>query len=304
MKRNYSRQLHKSSRPPTRLRVETPAALLDFLLSALPDQGRNNIKSLLTHRQVAVGDNVTSQHNYPLQPGDEVVINWGLVRDQGRTGRGGLHIIYEDDAILVIDKPPGLLSIATDSEKSQTAYHQLTDYVRENDPHQRIFIVHRLDRDTSGLMVFAKSEPVKRILQDGWKEMVVDRAYVALVEGRPAQSAGKVRSWLRSTKTGLIYSSSTPGDGLEAVTHYQVLKAGTAFSLLEIRLETGRKNQIRVHMKDLGHPIAGDKKYGAAANPIGRLGLHAHLLAFYHPLTRELLRFETEIPSTFTRLVK
>ncbi|MBP1762429.1 MAG: pseudouridine synthase, partial [Firmicutes bacterium] len=206
--------------------------------------------------------------------------------------------------IIVIDKPVGLLSMASDKEKVNTAYHQLTDHVRRDNPDNRIFIVHRLDRDTSGVMLFAKSEEVKHILQDSWKEMVVDRAYVAVVEGKVDKGEGEIRSWLKETKTRLMYASSQPGEGLEAISHYKVLRSSDAYSLLEIRLATGRKNQIRVHMQELGHSIVGDKKYGAHSNPLGRLGLHAHVLAFYHPVSREIMRFETEVPKKFNRLIK
>ncbi len=286
----------------TRFQVSEPAELMNFLIEKLPHQGRNNIKSLLSHRQVLVDGQAFSQYNHPLQIGQEVLINWSLVRDEDTIK--GLKIIYEDSAIIVIDKPAGLLSMASDNEKIFTAYHQLTDYVRLTNPDNRIFIVHRLDRDTSGVMMFAKNEEVKHILQDAWQEIVVDRAYAAVVEGRVKQKEGTIRSWLKESKTRLMYSSSQPGDGLEAITNYKVLKAAAEYSLLEIRLETGRKNQIRVHMKELGHSIAGDKKYGASSNPLGRLGLHAHILAFYHPLSGELMRFETEIPKKFSRLCK
>ena len=141
-------------------------------------------------------------------------------------------------------------------------------------------------------------------MQDNWKEAVVDRAYVAVVEGKVEKKEGRVKSWLQETKTRLVYSSPRSGDGQEAVTDYKVLEAGAGYSLLEIRLETGRKNQIRVHMRDMGHSIIGDKKYGAATNPIGRLGLHAHILAFYHPVSGELMRFETEVPKKFSQLFK
>ncbi|MDD3363914.1 MAG: RluA family pseudouridine synthase [Syntrophomonas sp.] len=286
----------------TRLLVSEPMELMQFLIEKMPNKARNNIKSLLTHRQVLVGEKVVTQYNHLLRVGQEVVINWSLVRDEDQIK--GLKIIYEDSEIIVIDKPAGLLSIASDSEKQYTAYHQLTEYVRRDNQENRIFIVHRLDRDTSGVMLFSKNEEVKHLLQDAWKEIVVDRAYIAVVEGQVEKMDGTVRSWLKETKTKLMYSSSISGDGLEAITHYQVLQSVPKYSLLEIRLETGRKNQIRVHMKDMGHSIIGDKKYGSTTNPIGRLGLHAHILSFKHPVTGELLSFETEVPKKFSRLFR
>lgn len=284
----------------TRLTVLDPVELMTFLRDNLPDQGRNNIKSLLNHRQVTVADKVVTQYNHPLQAGQEVVINWSLVRNDDRIK--DIKRIYEDSELLVIDKPAGLLSIASDAEKQNTAYHQLTDYVRRNNPDNRIFIVHRLDRDTSGIMLFAKNATVKHTLQNGWKDLVLDRAYTAVVEGRVVKETGRIKSWLLETKTRLMYSSSSPGHGLEAITRYKVLQTNNHYSLLEIRITTGRKNQIRVHMQDIGHSIIGDKKYGATGNPIGRLGLHAHLLAFHHPVTGEIMRFETEVPQSFKRL--
>ncbi len=284
------------------LQVEQDTELMKFLLEHLPSKTRNNIKSLLLHHQVLVDGNAVSQYNHPLRAGQEVIINWSLVRDDENAK--GLKILYEDDYIIVIDKPVGLLSMASDKEKVNTAYHQLTDYVRRDHPDKRIFIVHRLDRDTSGVMLFAKNEEVKRILQENWKEMVIDRAYVAVVEGKVDKSEGEIRSWLKETKTKLMYTSLQSGEGLEAISHYKVLRSSDAYSLLEIRLATGRKNQIRVQMQELGHSIVGDKKYGAHSNPLGRLGLHAHILAFYHPVSRGIMRFETEVPRKFNRLIK
>ncbi|HBQ85792.1 MAG TPA: RNA pseudouridine synthase [Syntrophomonas sp.] len=299
-KRNYQERPMKHKQP-TQLPVIEAGELMKFLLEKLPALTRNNIKSLLAHRQVMVDEQVVTRYNHPLQKGQEVVVNWSLVRDEGH--RQGLKILYEDADLIVIDKPAGLLSMASDKEKLYTAYHQLTDYVRQTNPDNHLFIVHRLDRDTSGVMLFAKNEEAKHKLQDAWKQMVVDRAYVAVVEGKVEKKEGSIKSWLKETKTRLMYSSSKSGDGLEAITHYKVLKASPQYSLLEIRLETGRKNQIRVHMKDIGHSIAGDKKYGAATNPIGRLGLHAHILALNHPTSGELMRFETEVPRKFSRLL-
>lgn len=176
--------------------------------------------------------------------------------------------------------------------------------MREENPSNRIFIVHRLDRDTSGVMMFARNEQTKRAMQDHWKERVKDRAYLALVEGKMEKKTGRVHSWLKETSTRLMYSCGENRGGQEAITHYRCLESAFGYSLLEVRLETGRKNQIRVHMKDLGHSIAGDKRYGAKTNPLGRLGLHAHILAFEHPATGELLRFETEVPAVFQRMLR
>lgn len=286
----------------TSMLVTEPIELMKFLIEKLPHKARNNIKSLLTHRQVLVDAKVVTQYNHLLKVGQEVVVNWSLVRDEEQIK--GLKIIYEDSELIVIDKPAGLLSIASDLEKQYTAYHQLTEYVRRDNPENRIFIVHRLDRDTSGVMLFSKNEAVKHLLQDDWKDIVVDRAYIAVVEGKVNTKEGTINSWLKETKTKLMYSSSISGDGLKATTHYRVLQAVGKYSLLEIRLETGRKNQIRVHMKDIGHSIIGDKKYGSTTNPIGRLGLHAHILSFKHPITGELLSFETEVPKKFSRLFR
>ncbi|HCF70960.1 MAG TPA: RNA pseudouridine synthase [Syntrophomonas sp.] len=292
----------KPGKPPTRLEVSEPAELMEFLIGKMPSQARNNIKSLLTHRQVQVDGEVISRYNHLLQVGQEVMIHWSLIRDEGSDR--GLKILYQDSEIIVIDKPAGLLSIASDQEKEITAYRQVRDYVSEADPEERIFIVHRLDRDTSGVMMFARNESIKHVLQDSWKEIVIDRAYVAVVEGGISDKQGTIKSWLKETKTKLMYSSGREGDGLEAVTHYRVLQTNAKYSLLEIRLETGRKNQIRVHLKDMGHSIIGDKKYGSTTNPIGRLGLHAHILAFKHPVSGRVMRFETEVPKKFTSLFR
>ncbi len=299
MNKHNNRQLGNQARQ-TQLLVSEPGELMKFLIQKMPNKSRNNIKSLLAHGQVLVDEQVVTQYNHPLQAGQNVVIDGSRVRNEKQIK--GLTILYEDAELIVIDKSAGLLSMASDKEKAQTAYHLLTDYVRKINPRNRIFIVHRLDRDTSGVMLFAKNEAVKHRLQDAWKEIVVERVYVAVVEGRVEKREGTIKSWLKETKTRLMYSSIKAGDGLEAITHYKVRQATTKYALLEVRLETGRKNQIRVHMKDIGHCVIGDKKYGSKANPIGRLGLHAHILTFNHPISGKLMRFESEVPQKFLRL--
>lgn len=284
----------------TSFEVTEPAELMQFLFEQLPDQGRNNIKSLLAHHQILVDDEMVSQYNYPLARGQQVSVIWSKVRRENQPR--GVEILFEDDYLIVVVKEAGLLSIATAKEREQTAYSFLRDHVKKRDSKNQIFIVHRLDRDTSGIMLFAKSEKVKKLLQENWKEAVGERKYIAITEGMVTKPEGTITSWLKESKSFIMYSSPTPNGGQKAVTHYKVLKKNKNFSMLEVDLETGRKNQIRVHMQDLGHPIIADKKYGSTKNPIRRLGLHARVLAFRHPITGEEVRFETEIPKSFENL--
>lgn len=282
--------------------ISEPCELLPFLFSKMADKGRNKVKAVLTRGQVLVDGKVITRHNFALRAGQTVRVN--LFKPQSTEALHGVRIVYEDAHLLVVDKDAGLLSIATDEEKHATAYRQLQAYVEQGGEEKRIFIVHRLDRDTSGLMMFAKTEAVKMTLQDNWKDLVSERVYTVLVQGRVRQELGVVTSWLKETKTMLVYSSLRPGDGDLAVTHFTLLRAADHCSLLEARLETGRKNQIRVHMKDMGHPVVGDRRYGATGSPIGRLGLHARVLEFRHPVTAEEMRFDTPIPAAFLRLLE
>ena len=216
----------------------------------------------------------------------------------------GIKIVYEDNELIVIDKASGLLSMASETEKVKTAYSMLSEYVKRFDPKNLIFIIHRLDRDTSGLMMFAKSKRVQEILQKDWNESIIERSYIAVVEGTVEKTEGTITSWLKENKAMVMYSSQIPDDGMKAITHYKVLKADKGFSLLEVKLETGRKNQIRIHMKDLGFPVTGDKKYGAKLNPVGQMGLHARVLAFKHPMTGKAMRFDIPIPAKFQKLFR
>ncbi|WP_379132872.1 RluA family pseudouridine synthase [Paenibacillus sp. sgz500958] len=279
--------------------VQEPSELLPFLLENVSGRGRNAIKSILSRGQVSVNGKTVTQHNFQLLPGQTVAID--MDKQVQAKEMTGLQIIHEDDDLIIIQKDAGLLSIATSEENELTAYRQLTEHVRLNNPKNRIFVVHRLDRDTSGVMMFAKSEKIQQALQNTWKDTVKERAYVALVEGAVKKPEGTVSSWLKETATLKMYSSPHEGDGQHAVTHYKLIQNNRHFSLLEVRLETGRKNQIRVHMADIGHPIAGDKKYGAETKTVGRLGLHARVLSFIHPTTGELMTFESEIPKTFLK---
>lgn len=296
-----------STRPPvkqkaklTQLAVRKPSRLMQFLTEELRGKSRTTIKSLLAHRQVSVGTVTVSQFDYPLDAGQVVTINWGVVAEQARYR--GIRILFEDPYLVVIEKEAGMLSIATAKEKLLTTYSILSGHVKKENPENRIFVLHRLDRDTSGVMMFAKSEEIQEVMQKAWQEAVVRRTYVAVVEGLVEKDAGTVRSFLKENKALIMYSTKVPGEGDEAITHYKVLKRSLDYSLLEVELETGRKNQIRVHMKDLGHPVAGDKKYGSKLNPLRRTCLHANILAFKHPVTGEELSFETPVPHRFLSL--
>jgi len=212
------------------------------------------------------------------------------------------EIIYEDKYLIVINKPAGLLSIATKDEKRETAYSYLSEHVKKQRRDNKIFVVHRLDRETSGLLLFAKNEQIKRNLQDSWNNSVIERTYIALVEGQIQKQEGIISSFLYEDRNFIMHSVADSSKGQKAVTRFKVLKSNQNWSLLEINLETGRKNQIRVHMQDIGHSVAGDKKYGALTNPLKRLALHAMKLSFIHPVSNEKMVFETAIPKSFVKI--
>ena len=281
--------------------VKEESKLMDFLIMSMPQRKRTTIKNLLSHNQVAVNGVPTTQFDTPLAPDDEVKVN--LSREFRVFYNRRLKLVYEDDDIIVVNKGYGLLSMGTDKIKDGTAYSILRDYLKWKDPRNKIFIVHRLDRDTSGLMVFAKSVEAKERLQHNWNNMVLSRKYLAVVEGNPDPEEGEVRGYLAENSRFEVYSTNNPEEGQLAVTRYKTLRSRNGFSLMEVSLDTGRKNQIRVHMKDLGHPITGDRRYGAKSSPIHRMALHAQTLRFVHPITRKDMNFSTPIPASFAKLV-
>lgn len=279
-----------------------PAALLDFLIAAMPDRKRTNIKELLKYDQVMVNGTVVNQFDTPLAEGDRVEVN--LTRAFVTFRHPRLKLVYEDDDIIVVNKGYGLLSMGNDKIKEGTAYSILRDYVKAKDPRNKIFIVHRLDQHTSGLMVFAKNLAAKEALQHNWNNMVRRRQYVCVVEGKLVPPDGEVRSYLAENSKFQVYSTDNPEEGKPALTRYRTVRSANGYTLAEVELETGRKNQIRVHMHDLGHSIAGDRRYGAKTSPIHRLALHARTLVFIHPVTRKLMEFETPVPPPFASMVK
>ena len=284
-----------------RLTVTEEGTLLPFLLETLKEQSRSSVKAMLGHGQISVNRRVTRQFDTALKPGDVVGVNYG--RGQVEFKNPLLRIVWEDDDLIVVNKKEGLLSISTDRVKERTAYHLLNEYVKQSDPRNRIYILHRLDRDTSGLMMFAKSPAIKEQLQSNWSNAITMRTYVAVVEGRPEKDTDLIVSNLTENRKMQVYVTME-GDGKEAITRYKVLQSNAAYALLELELETGRKNQIRVQMQSIGHPIAGDTKYGAETNPARRLLLHARRLYFIHPRTGEEMRFETRIPDVFLSTTK
>ncbi|MFZ2286895.1 MAG: RluA family pseudouridine synthase [Bacteroidales bacterium] len=283
------------------LTVGEDTTLMPFLLQSLANKSRDNVKSLLRNRQVLVNGEPVTQFNQELKVGDQVSVKGK--RQAGGVVARNMRIVFEDEHIIVIDKNAGLLSMASDNEKYLTAYNILSNYVKQQKPSNRIFIVHRLDRDTSGLMMFARSEKVQSLMQRDWKHNVTARTYVALVEGEVTEPEGVIKSYIFESKALMMHSTRNPEKGDLAITRFRKLKSNKDYSLLEVTLETGRKNQIRLHMQELGHSIAGDKKYGATTSPIGRLGLHASVLAFVHPVTGKEMRFESNVPAKFRRIV-
>ncbi len=280
--------------------VQGESRLLEFLLAQIAGKGRNTIKAVLRDRQVSVDGRAVTQFDHPLQKGQEVKVRWQKIPFNQLFQ--GIQIVFEDRDLIVIDKPAGLLTVATDTEKRRTAYSILSAYVKQRDPDNKIFVVHRIDRETSGLLLFAKSAEIQDALQGSWMSTITERVYVAVTEGPVEPAEGTITSWLRESSALKVYSSKNPEQGKKAISHYQTVSSSRDYALLKVSLETGRKHQIRVHFADIGHPVVGDKKYGSTDNPFKRLGLHAQVLAFIHPVTGSPCRFETPVPRQFLRL--
>lgn len=276
--------------------VDAPAPLLEFLLARLPGQSRNSVKHLLSRKQVLVNGILQTRFDYPLLPGQQITL---LPRPAGPDLP--FPILYEDKALIVVNKPAGLLSVATDTQRERTAFRLVSDLLHRRGSGERPFIVHRLDRDTSGVLLFAKSDLAKRQLQENWNHLVRKRGYWAVVEGCDLPQEGICRSNLMEKGAYRVYSTRH-GEGREAITHYHVLSQRKGYSLLDISLDTGRKNQIRVHLSELGHPVAGDQKYNATSDPMGRLALHAYQLSLTCPWNDSPLSITAPPPDGFQRL--
>ena len=282
--------------------VKEPCELLEFLLKTFEGQSRNSVKSLLGSHRVAIDGAPVTQFNFKLYPGDTVIISSSPIRKKTRSN---LPIIYEDDDLIVINKPSKLLSVPSDNEKGSTAFRMVNDYLQQKDKHNRAFIVHRLDEDTSGVLMFAKNNRMAQALTDGdnWNNLVKKRGYYAIIEGQLDKKEGRITSYLKKNSQNMMYSSKKKGDGQYAITDYKVIEESKDYSLVDVDIKTGRKNQIRVHFGDLGHYIIGDDKYGEPSNPLKRLGLHAYELDVTHPLNGKLMKFKAPMPKEFSLLM-
>lgn len=278
--------------------VKENAPLLEYLINNV-SESRSKLKATLQGRGIAVNGRMVTQFDYQLKAGDKIIISRHNKQNQFKSRY--VKIVYEDRWLVVVEKNIGILSMAA-GHSSLNVKSVLDDYFLKSRQKCRAHVVHRLDRDTSGLMVYAKDIETEQILEHNWHQIVYDRRYVAVVSGEMEQDNGTIANWLKDNKAYITYSSPTDNGGKYAVTHFQVLNRTTEHSLVEYKLETGRKNQIRVHSADMGHPVCGDVKYGNGDDPLHRLCLHAYMLCFTHPVTGEPMEFSTPIPTAFRSL--
>lgn len=272
--------------------VKESVILYEFLRNIFKKLSKNNVKSLLHNEKVYVNNKLVTQYNYQLKKNDIVEIKNKISNN--------IEIIYEDKDIIVINKPSGLLTISTEKEKSKTAYHLVMEYLKIKNKNNKIFVIHRLDRDTSGIIMFAKNEKTKHLYQDNWNDIIKKRCYYAIVDGKMNNNIGEIKSYLKE-KNNMVFSTSNK-DGKLAITEYKVLKEKNTISLLDINIKTGRKNQIRVHMKENKTPILGDLKYGEKSKLIKRMALHAYKLELINPITKKIITYEVNMPNEFKKL--
>lgn len=281
--------------------VNKETCLLDFLKEKIPNQSQHNICRIIANHQVAVGGAPVSLFKYKLYPDDEVIVSYNRI---AKHQRKDLPIIYEDNDIIAINKPSGLLSIASDREKGRTAYRLISDYVTQKDRNARIFVVHRLDEDTSGVLIFAKNFETKEALQNNWQDIVKKRGYYAIVEPNDIPEKGHLENYLATDEvTFNVYVTKDKKKGKLCITDYKKITTNKKYALLDVNISTGRKNQIRVQLGHQGYYIIGDDRYGDPSNPIKRLGLHAYELDFTNPLTRKAYKLNCPIPPSFKKLM-
>jgi len=278
-----------------KLIVDKSDELFSYLRNNLTNLSKNNIKSLLKNGNIYVNGTSISKYNYIVNKNDIITIGNSI-----KTDDINLKIIYEDDNIIVVDKPTKLLTISNKNEKEDTLYRKVSNYLKKEN--KKVFVIHRLDYDTSGVIMFAKNQKVQKLYQDNWNNLAKEREYTAVVEGI-TDNKGHIESYLKQTKTLLVYSSKNK-DGYFSITDYVKVSNNDNYSLLKIYISTGRRNQIRCHMSDIHHPIAGDSRYKSKTNPLGRLCLHASSLKITNPLTNGLMVFTSDVPEEFINLIK
>lgn len=276
--------------------IKEPMILIDYLINIL-NKPRKKAKSLLTNKAIYINGKNITKYNYPLFSGNILEIK------EYSNNKLDLDIIYEDKYIIVVNKKSGLLTISTENENEKTLYHQVSDYVKLKNKNARIFVIHRLDRDTSGVVMFAKDEKTKRLYQDNWDKLVSNRKYVAVLSGKPKNKQGRIIEYLVEKENMKVYAVSK-NKGKIAITNYKIIKSNNKYTLVDIDLETGRKNQIRVAMQNMNTPIVGDKKYGSLEDPIKRLGLHAYKIVLTNPLNNKKMEFTSPYPDSFNKIVK
>ena len=314
-KKTDRRDTKKDEKKPEQIRytaqykISRSTELLEFLLVKQKDMSRNSVKALLSQHKVLVNGKVVSQFNYPLAKDDEVKIAKNSVHTppvkmiaKGRVANKLTNrIIYEDDYFVAVNKPNGMLSVESDTDRD-CAYVYAVDYLKAKDSKARPYVLHRIDKETSGVLVFAKDIKVHSMLRMHWNADVKVREYIAVIEGKLKEKTGTITSYLKENENNMVYVSDDPY-GKKAITHYEVMDENEKYSLLRVMIDTGRKNQIRVQLANLGHPIIGDDKYGNGEGALKRLGLHASRLDFINPITRQTLSIKAPVPQEFQRLM-
>ena len=281
-------------------KVSQETTLLPFLIESLPNMNRTQVKSMLKYKHIALKGSAVTQFDFPLSPGDEVEINFG--RSFYKFNNPQVKILYEDKWMVVIEKASGLLSVANENSRERNAFNIMRDYVRHMNPESELYVCHRLDQYTSGILLFSKDEEMMHEMRSNWDFYVKERKYVCVTENVPARPEDTIESLLTQNDRMQVFSTSDEDRGRLAVTHYKVIQSRGRYALVDVEIFTGKKNQIRVHMSEMGCPIAGDLKYGAETNPARRLMLHNYRLSFIHPVSGELMRFSLPTPNVFRLL--
>lgn len=300
-KKPFKSKFNRKSRQST-FTVTKESELLKFLLENLKDKTRNKLKGMLTHKQFKVNNDIITQYNHPLKEGDKVIVNWDA--PHRKQAYEGIKIVFEDDDVIVINKRSGLLSVGSEKEKRQTAYRIVTNHIKQENPTARLFVVHRLDREASGLMVFAKNKSAQLELKDSWDNTSDKNMYLIITEGTIKKDEDTLANFLIESKALIVYTTENKKKGKEAISRYSVVKKNEYYTMLEAWMDTERKHQLRVQLQSIGHPIVGDRKYESKQNPINRMAMHLRRITFIHPATQEEMTFETKVPEDFLKMFR